>query len=75
MVCLLISEGCDAVLAKVKIDHHGSVREQIYQMLLEWQRTKPGEATLDALVEELEDMSENLLASKYKEYKEKHVLS
>ena len=66
-IVYLFSDGSDALLGKVKRNYRDDVSEQIYQMLQEWKRIKPEEANLDAIIEELEDMEEKLLATQYRE--------
>lgn len=62
----LIGQGSDPILYRVKRNHDRDIREQIYQMLLEWERILAKNASLDLIVKELEDFGENLLAEFYK---------
>lgn len=63
----LIGEGSDAIINKVRKNYPNDVQEQIYQLLTEWHKLAPDEAKLENVIAELEDMGENLLASKYKQ--------
>lgn len=62
----LIGRGSEPILYRVKRNHDRDIREQIYQMLLEWERILAKNASLDLIVKELEDFGENLLAEFYK---------